>query len=169
MRLANTLDKKYSSNMDVNSSREIIKGKIVENIFEEMFRASNQSTVLPLGYEHTTPILAQYQHLVKVQKVLENIRSAPDFALITQDKTQVYFVEVKYRQVFIKEEIHEIAKSLLTKWDPSYLFLATKEKFYFSPCNSIDINAGVMEELNERWIKADVHQEYFSLLHEFIK
>ncbi len=35
-----------------------------------MFRVSEEFMILPLGYEHTTPILAQYQHFVHIQKVL---------------------------------------------------------------------------------------------------
>jgi hypothetical protein len=47
-------------------------------IFEEMFRKSEEFTVIPFGYEHTTPMLAQYQHILEVKQVLENIRHAPD-------------------------------------------------------------------------------------------
>lgn len=54
---------------------------------------------MPLGYERTTPILAQYQHLVHVQKVLENMRHTPDFPLVSEDKTKVFLAEVKYRNV----------------------------------------------------------------------
>ncbi|HSA84384.1 MAG TPA: hypothetical protein VLF20_05895, partial [Patescibacteria group bacterium] len=103
--------------MDIDFSRNLIKGRIVETVFEEMFRASGEFTVLPIGYEHTTPTLAQYQHLLEVKNVLENIRNAPDFALISQDNKKVFLVEVKYRNELKSEEILEIAKDTLTRWN----------------------------------------------------
>jgi hypothetical protein len=101
--------------MDVNYSRKLIKGKIAELIFQEMFGVSEKLTILPIGYEHTTPILAQYQHHVQIKQVLENIRNAPDFALISQDKKSVYLVEVKYQNGFTREHILEIARDLCAR------------------------------------------------------
>lgn len=149
-------------------TEDLIKGKITETIFEEMFRVSGEFTVLPIGYEHTTPILAQYQHLLEVKNVLENIRNAPDFALISQDKKKVFLVEVKYRKELDKEEILEIAKDTLTPWNPCFLFVATKDNFYFSPCNTIVNNRGVIDELGKSWIKERIKEEYLALLRNFI-
>lgn len=154
--------------MSLNFSRQLIKGKIAETIFEEMFRVSEEFTIMPLGYERTTPILAQYQHHAQIKEVLANIRSAPDFALISQNKSQVFLVEVKYRNEFTKEDILEIAKETVTRWNPCYLFVASKDNFYFSPCNSIINDNGEIETLNENWINKDTQQAYLSLLKEFI-
>jgi hypothetical protein len=153
--------------MDMNYSRNLVKGKITEAIFEEMFRSSGEFTVLPLGYEHTTPILAQYQHLIKIKQVLENIRNAPDFALISQDKKDVFLVEVKYRNGLVIDDILEIAKDTLRRWNPCFLFVASKDNFFFSPCSSI-VN-GEIEPLRESWIKKETQSEYLSLLNEFIR
>lgn len=153
------MDKKYSQNL--------IKGKIAEAIFEEMFRSSEEFTIIPLGYEHTTPMLAQYQGYLEIKQVLDNIRNAPDFALISQDKKKVFLVEVKYRNSFTKEEIQRIAKDTLTKWNPCFLFIASKDNFYFSPCSSIV--SGEIEPLRESWIKKETQREYLSLLNEFIR
>ena len=51
-----------------------------------MFRESGKFTILHAGYEYTLPELAQYQHLAEVKAVIENIRNAPDFVLISQDE-----------------------------------------------------------------------------------
>ncbi len=51
-----------------------------------MFIASNKFTVIPIGYAHTIPELAQYRHHIQIQQILNNIRNAPDYALISQDK-----------------------------------------------------------------------------------
>lgn len=155
--------------MDLNFSRNLIKGKIVELIFQQMFSISEKFTVLPLGYEHTTPILAQYQHHVQVKKVLENIRSAPDFALISQDKTEVYLIEVKYRHEVSKDDIFRLARTISNNWDPCFLFIATHDSFYLSSCNSIINNGGEIEALRESWIKKDIQDAYIPLLQEFIK
>ena len=154
--------------MSLNFSKQLIKGRIAETIFEEMFRISEEFTIIPLGYEHTTPILAQYQGHAQIKEVLDNIRSAPDFALISQDKSQVYLVEVKYRGNPTDTAILEIAEETKTRWNPCFLFVATQDKFYFTSCNQIIANKGTMDELSERWIKEDVQREYLSLLKEFI-
>lgn len=155
--------------MDVNYTRNLIKGKIAELIFQEMFSVSEKLTILPIGYEHTTPILAQYQHHVQIKQVLDNIRHAPDFALISQDKTQVYLVEVKYRSSFTNEQLLDIAQDLCTRWNPSHLFLATRDHFYFSPCNTIVHANGTIEELKESWVAKEVQRAYLDLLQEFIR
>ena len=154
--------------MDNNFSRNIIKGRITESIFEQMFQEAGEFTVLPIGYEHTTPILAQYQHFVEVQKVLENIRNAPDFALISQDKKQVYLVEVKYRRIISNEQILTIAKETIERWDPCYLFIASNNGFYFSPCNAVLSKNGELEPLRESWINKELQEKYLALLREFI-
>lgn len=149
--------------------RNLIKGKIAEVIFEEMFREAGEFTVLPIGYEHTIPELAQYQHHVQVKKVLDNIRNAPDFALISQDKTKVYLVEVKYREAIQSDEVLAIANELLTRWDPVYLFLATKKVFFFSPCHTIVNNAGQISEMTDNWIALEEQHKYLDVFLEFIK
>ena len=146
--------------MDISFSRKLIKGKIVEVIFEEMFRISEEFTVLPIDYEHTTPELAQYQHHVQIKKVLDNIRHAPDFVLISQDKTKVFLVEVKYRHNLNNEENMLIANKMLEKWNPSFLFIATKNEFYFDSCNSIIINKGEIKKLFIEQVKF-ANETYF--------
>ncbi len=153
------MDKKYTENL--------IKGKITEVIFEEMFRVSGEFTIIPLGYEHTTPILAQYQHLAHVQKVLDNIRHAPDFALISEDKTKVFLVEVKYRAEFDNNEILKIAEDLHS-WEPCFLFVASKDNFYFESVQKITSKNGTIEKLSQSWIKREIREEYFSIMREFI-
>jgi hypothetical protein len=154
--------------MDINYSRQLIKGKIVEVIFEEMFKQSEEFDIIPIGYEYTVPELAQYQHHVQVQKVLENIRNAPDFALISRDKKQVYLIEVKYRNPIHKEEIFFIANELHNRWSPAFLFLASQDGFYFDSCFNIIQNKGIIKKCSSDWIKENVQNQLQNLLHEFI-
>lgn len=155
--------------MDRKYTEDLIKGKVIEVIFEEMFRVSEEFIIIPLGYEHTTPILAQFQHHAQIKEVLANIRSAPDFALISQDKKSVFLVEVKYRNGFTHEDILEIAKETITRWNPCFIFVASKDNFYFSPCSSIINKNGEIESLRESWIKKEIQSNYLNLLKEFIR
>lgn len=153
--------------MDINYTRNLIKGKITEVIFEEMFRSTEKLTIIPIGYEHTIPELAQYNRHIHIQQVLKNLKHAPDFALISQDRSQVYLVEVKYRHELNDDEILKIAGDLHDKWNPVFLFLATRQNFYFESCKAIVDNKGSIQLLPDGWIKKEVQMQYLSLLQEF--
>lgn len=155
-------------------SHELIKGKIAELIFELMFREAGGFTALRFGYEYTFPELAQYQHLVEVKKVLDNIKNSPDFILIKNEKNEnnkleVFTVEVKYRAKPDLKEIKEIAEKTLKTWNPSWLFLATPDGFFFSPCNSVVKNEGQMSFLSDSWVSERLRVKYLELLRDFEK
>ena len=152
--------------MSIQFSRNLIKGKIAEVIFEQMIREEGRYEIIPFGYEHTVPALAQYRHLVQVQKVIDNISDAPDFALISNDKSQVYMVEVKYRIGHSAEDIKDVAASILERWYPSWLFIATPQGFYCAPCSSI-AETGKISPLSTNWVTAERQAEYLNLLNEF--
>ena len=67
--------------MSIKFSRELIKGRIAETVFEQMIRDEGRYDVIPFGYEHTMPTLAQYQDLVEIKQVIKNISDAPDFGI----------------------------------------------------------------------------------------
>src|SRR5258708_7832287 len=135
-----------------------------------MFRNSNQYIVLPLGYEHTTPILAQYRNQFHVKKVLDNLSNAPDFALIADDKKSVYFVEVRYKSSFDNEDILKDAIELKdADWNPCFLFVASKDNFYYGSVQQIINQNGEIEKLSYIRISKEIQQQYRSLLYEFIK
>lgn len=150
-------------------SRNLIKGKIAEIVFEQMFREKGEFTILHSGYEYTLQELAQYQHLNQIPKVIENIKNAPDFILISQNKSEVFLVEVKYRSSHDKEKLAETASELLQTWDPSWLFVASLKGFFFSPCRSVVENKGDISKLSENWVAKDVQEKYLDLLNEFEK
>ena len=154
--------------MSIQFTRELIKGRIAEVIFEQMIREEGKYTVIPFGYEHTVPTLAQYQHLPIVRQVMDNISDAPDFALISEDKTEVYLVEVKFQKFIDVERVKSYAETLLKRWNPSWIFVATTERFYCAPCNSI-IKSNTISPLSESWINLTHQAEYLHLLNEFEK
>ncbi|PIT88825.1 MAG: hypothetical protein COU29_00395 [Candidatus Magasanikbacteria bacterium CG10_big_fil_rev_8_21_14_0_10_36_32] len=154
---------------DISFSKELIKGKITEIIFEQMFRKSRQFTILHFGYEYTLPELAQYQDLLAKKGILDNIRHSPDFILISQDKTKVYFVEVKYRTDINEKEVLKIAKNLVDEgWRSPWLFMASPKGFFFEPCHTIIKNGGKIGVLYSTSIDTKTQTEYSNLLNEFM-
>jgi hypothetical protein len=148
--------------------RDLIKGKIAEIIFEQMFRESGRYTILHSGYEYTLPELAQYQELAEINAVIENIRNAPDFVLISQDKREVHLVEVKYRSRRHPEELKQIARETLKVWNPCWLFVASPDGFFFEPCNTVAKNNGSIGPfVNEKFVEPQVRSEYLKLLNQF--
>lgn len=152
----------------VEFSEQLIKGKIAELIFSQMFRNSKKFTVIPFGYENTFPEIAQYAYMADNTQVLDTIRSAPDFALVSHDKRDVYLVEVKYRSFVDEKHIKEIAEKIQDRWKSVQLFIATPKGFYFGDCAEVAENNGVISNLDTNWVSEDVQQEYVKLLNEFI-
>jgi len=156
-------------NMDIKFARDLIKGKIAETIFELMFREEGRFTVIPIGYEHTMPELIQCkQQHTHVQHVLDNLRDAPDFALISQDKSQVYLVECKYRSQIYMEEIRETCSKIHEKYSPCFLFVVTKKGFFYENCRNI-LSLETMTPLSGDLMSVHLQVKYLSLLNEFNK
>ena len=151
----------------INFIKQLVKGKIAEIIFEQMLAESGKFTILHSGYEYTLPELSQYQHHAQVKAVIENIRNAPDFILVSQDKKEVHLIEVKYQRVLNRKRAKEIAEDILKTWSPSWLFIATLDGFYFDPCHTILNNNGQIKPLYETWVDFKTQKEYLKLLNEF--
>lgn len=154
--------------MNIDFSRNLIKGRIAEVVFEQMIREEERYTVIPFGYEHTMPTLAQYRkHFSEeVEKIIANISDAPDFALISKDNKNIYLVEVKYQSILNVKKLKEYSEKLLERWDYAWLFVATKKGFYCGQCKDVvkkeDING-----LSEKWVTKERQEEYLKLLKEF--
>jgi hypothetical protein len=120
--------------MSLEFSRNLIKGRIAEVIFEQMIRDEGRYEIIPFGYEHTMPTLAQYRHLADVPRIIDNIADAPDFALVSEDKKEVHLVEVKYQSVLDVAQLTGYARKLLKRWDFPWLFVVTPYGFYCGQC-----------------------------------
>lgn len=156
--------------MQQNLSKNIIKGKIAEVIFELMFREGGKNTVIPFGYEKTFPeLLYSYKSSNKGKRgVMKNIKNAPDYAIISEDKKSIYLVEVKYRAKFDENEIRSIAKDQEKRWSPSYMFVATLGGFYFGMCQDI-VKSGKISKLAESMVGSGLQEKYLKLLGDFEK
>lgn len=150
-------------------TENLLKGRIGEFIFQEMFGESDKFTILPFGYEHAFPILAQHKKQKEIESVLKFIRRAPDFALVSSTEQKVYLVEVKYRKTYDKWKFKRIAQEINKEWDPSWLFIATRKGFYFSLCRDIINNNGDIEPLSEEWVKPKLQAQYLELLNKYLQ
>ncbi len=153
--------------MDTKFSKDLIKGKIAEEIFEQMFREKGAFTVIPFGYEKTVPELINCGKSDNAKKVKKNISSSPDFILISQNKESVYLVEVKYLAKLNPETMKDIAMKQQRRWHPSWIFIATLSGFHFDYCSNIIKNSGKVAELENWLITKDLQDKYLNLLKEF--
>ena len=145
--------------------KDLVKGKIAEIVFEQMFRESGRYTILHSGYEYTLPELAQYQNLAEIRTVIENIRNAPDFVLVSQDKKEVYLVEIKYRTHRVPDDLKNICEKTLKTWNHCWLFVASPDGFFFEPCNTVLNNNGHIGPLvNEKFVDHKIRDDYLKLL-----
>lgn len=153
--------------MDPKFPEKLIKGKIVEAIFEQMFRDQGEFEVIRNGYEYKTPELAHNLLSLEHREYINKLRHAPDFILLSLDKKQTFLVEVKFRSKVNNELVKE-AKKLHESYGPCYLFVATHDKFYFQSCANIAEKDTISEELSTTWISKSLQDEYLRVLKSFI-
>jgi len=152
----------------VDFAKQLLKGRIAEFIFDQMFRDSKKFTVIPFGYEAVMPELQQYTRGTKYEELLDTIRNAPDFALVSHDPTCVYLVEVKFRASLKYENTKERAETILNRWKFAHVFYATPSGFYFDRCTDLTVNGAKVTPLPVEMVSANLQQKYLSLLKEFI-
>ena len=152
---------------NIHFTHEKIKGDIAEEIFWQMFRELGKFTILRFGYEYSLPELAQYQYLPAVKAVQDNIRNAPDFLLISQDRKEVYLVEVKYHRHLGSGFTLSDARKTYEHWDSAWLFIATLDGFYFGRCQEIIQNHGAIRPLDDKWVLPECREQYLDLLIDY--
>ena len=153
----------------VNFSKQLIKGRIAEMIFEQMLRDAGGFTVLGFGYEKIIPELARRQATMEAERTMEIIRRAPDFAVIRHENNRVYLVEVKYMHTMTREKVLDAAERMINSWDPSYLFIVTPHSFYFESVRSIVEKEGHIEPFGYDAVTKELQDEYLTLLNSFIE
>lgn len=152
----------------INFSKQLIKGRIAEMVFEQMYREAD-FTVLSFGYENIIPELMHHQHELKAEQTLEIIRRAPDFAVINKNTHDVHLVEVKYRKHMNDEGVFQDAKRMYQSWKPSYLFIATPEGFYCDKVSRIVENNGKIASLVHPDLPMSLQEKYIGLLNTFLQ
>jgi len=152
--------------MKNNFQTNLVKGKIAETIFQQMWSDIGTHTILPLGYERVVPGLIDYHN----SDSLKTIRSAPDFVLIPKDEKDknIIIVEVKYRNHLDVYNIVEIAKEQYKRWNPSYLFVITLNGFYFDRCDKI-IKKTFISKLSKKVASQNLQDKYLDMIKYFLK
>lgn len=149
-------------------SRDLVKGRIAETVFEQMYRDTGNFTVLEFGYEKIVPELVQGGYR-EHDDIVDTLRNAPDFAVIDNRKKHVRLIEVKYRRRYLTEETLATAERMQKTWNPSYLFIATLNGFYFDSIEDIISRNGFISPLSDDEVPAEIRQKYLSVLAEFEK
>lgn len=149
-------------------SKNLIKGRIAETIFEQMLRDAQCFTILSFGYENIVPELANRHNDIKAKETMEVIRRAPDFAVINNETHEVHLIEVKYMMSHNPEWILNDAKRMFESWKPSYLFIATPNGFFFDKASNIVKNNGEIARLEHPKLPKELQDKYTQLLNEFI-
>ncbi len=152
----------------IGFSKNLIKGRIAETIFEQMLRDAGCFTILAFGYESVLPELAHRQHDVRAETTMEIIRRAPDFAVINNNDHEVRLIEVKYMMNPQADWIFRDAEKMYNSWKPAYLFLATPDGFYFDKAKTIVEKKGDIARLNMPEISIELQEKYTELLNKFI-
>lgn len=153
-------------NNKVSFARNLVKGKIAETVFAQMLRSTGQFTVLEFGYEKIIPELVGRGNGGN-DEMVETLRTAPDFAVINNKTKEVHLIEVKYRKNFASSDVLSIAKRMSANWNPSFLFLASKDGFYFGEVKEIIKKKGKIELLDHPQIPSKTQTEFLSILNDF--
>ncbi len=151
---------------DIKFARNLVKGKIAETIFAQMLRSTGNFTVLEFGYEKIIPELIQQGNTENLS-TLEVLRTAPDFAVINKITKEVHLIEIKYRHSFLHKDVLKIAQKMSANWNPSYLFLASAQNFYFGEVREIIKKKGKIEVLNHQHIPKDTQATFHKMLNDF--
>jgi len=147
-------------------SRDLVKGRIAETVFEQMYRDTGNFTVLEFGYEKIVPELVQGGYK-EHDDIVDTLRNAPDFAVIDNRKKHVRLIEVKYRRRFMPEETLATAERMQKTWNPSYLFIATLGGFYLDSIVDIIQRNGFISPLADDEVPAEIQENYLAVLKEF--
>lgn len=147
-------------------AKNLIKGKIAETVFAQMFREADKYTVLEFGYEKIIPELVQAGYNSN-RGIVETLRTAPDFAVIDNDERHVKLIEVKFRSVMNNLHILKVAERMHAAWNPSWLFVCSLDGFYFDKVDKIIANNGHMDKLSSEVIPTALQVKHLGLLCEF--
>lgn len=151
---------------NIQFARNLVKGKIAETVFAQMLRETKKFTVLEFGYEKIIPELVQ-QGYDEHNVTLETLRTAPDFAVINQETKTVKLIEVKYMRFLNFGYVLKDAQRMSESWNPSYLFIASLDGFYFDEINKIVANNGKISKLNHKFIPDELQKQYLQILIDF--
>ncbi|MDO8504820.1 MAG: hypothetical protein Q7S36_03125 [Candidatus Liptonbacteria bacterium] len=157
------------NNDPIYFSRQLVKGRIAETLFEQMLRDAGGFTILAFGYESVLPELAHRQQDIQAKETMEIIRRAPDFAVIDNNTHEVHLIEVKYMSNR-NGWVLPAATRMHDSWKPAYLFIASPDGFFFDKASRIIERGGIIDKLSLSQLKIpdELQTKYIALLNRFI-
>ncbi len=150
----------------IDFARNLVKGKIAETVFAQMLRETQNFTVLEFGYEKVIPELVMHGY-DQNEGIMETLRSAPDFAVINEKTKRVHLIEVKYMRSMNKTYMLGHARRMSKSWNPSYLFVATLDGFYFGDIDEVIEAGGAIPLLKHAQIPDEIQVKYLQILRDF--
>ena len=151
---------------NISFARNLVKGKIAETLFAQMHRETGHFTVLEFGYEKIVPEIVS-EGFSEDKGTLEVLRTSPDFAVINKLKKEVRLIEVKYQHVLNQGYVLRYAHRMSESWNPSFLFVATNDGFYFDEVKTICENEGKISPLEHSYIPKELQEQYLQILRDF--
>lgn len=151
---------------EITFARNLVKGKIAETVFAQMLRSTGQFTVLEFGYEKIIPELIG-RGASSDDEMVETLRTAPDFAVINNKTKEVHLIEVKYRKTMRNSDILTIARRMSASWNPSFLFVASVDGFYFGNVKEVIKARGRIAPLEHPQIPKATQDEFLKILNDF--
>lgn len=152
----------------IEFSKNLVKGRIAETLFEQMLRDAEAFTILEFGYEKVLPELAHRLKDTNAEETMKIIRRAPDFAVIDNTSHDVFLIEVKYIMHPNENIILKDAQKIQEYWKPAYLFLATPSGFYLGKASDIVVANGKINNFNHIKVSQELQDKYKNLLNELI-
>lgn len=151
---------------NISFARNLVKGKIAETLFAQMLRETKNFTVLEFGYEKIVPELVGNGY-EENKGTLEILRTSPDFAVINKKTKEVRLIEVKYQHHLDNEYVLRYAHRMAESWNPSFLFIATQDGFFFDEVSTIVTNEGAITALDHPMIPRELQEQYLKILRDF--
>ena len=153
---------------DIGWVEDLIKGKITELIFEQMFREDGRYVIFHYGYEYTAPELVKVLRNEPVlREDLKDARKAPDYILVKNGERGA-LVEVKFRSNFNAVNLLEMARKIHEQWGNAYLFVASKTGFSFDDCKTIIDKNGSISNLDQSIISEPTQIKYLEILNRYV-
>lgn len=148
------------SEKHTNFVEGLARSRVVQTIFEQMFRETLKYHVYPFGYEYTSSEMIDYRKdRGPVSKSFDKIRNQPDFRIYKDAKPRdVALVEVKYLSQ-PDDRFVDDAKALSEIWPGTYIFLATPNDFYMGTCGYVTKNCGLPGPLSECRFIANIRDD----------
>ena len=130
--------------MKENKNKNYISGRVAEAIVEQMFKQAGY-VILRYGYESIAQNLIQSTNRQTTSTWLEVVESAPDFIVKDSNKF-LYFLEVKYRSKFNKEELTKNLEKQSKYWGRTHVILVTPVAPFFT----------MLYRYNDSWVKVEL-------------